>query len=65
MKLLRKLLIRKQGIPLMYVLYKPWKAKPNVNFKMHPNIKRDEYLKFMFTEIADDIRTKYGDGEGL
>lgn len=53
-KLERKSIDEMGGIPLMWLIYQPNKSVPNMEFRLHPSIKHDEYIGTRFKEIADD-----------
>ena len=52
------------GIPLLWVIYKPEKPVPNMEFRLHPMFIEDEYLNCIFKEAANYMRDKYLEGEG-
>jgi len=52
------------GIPLLWVIYKPEKPVPNMEFRLHPMFIEDEYLNYIFKEAANYMRDKYLEGEG-
>ena len=55
-----KMAIKKLGgIPLLWVIFKPWEKEPNVWFYPHPSIKHDDFLSKHFTEIAGYIRENW------
>lgn len=49
------------GIPVLWVVYKPQHEPPNMMFHLHPDIGHDSYLNAMFSDIADHIREEYGE----
>lgn len=60
-KLEKKSLNELGGIPILWLVYQPNKPEPNMEYKLHPSIKHDEYLKNQFKEIADYLRENYCD----
>lgn len=47
------------GIPIMWLDYAMRKPRPNMIWRLHPDIKRDEKLKVMLGEVTDYIRDNY------
>lgn len=47
------------GIPLMWIIYKPDKPKPNVIVNLHYAIKMDAELTRKFAELAEMIRERW------
>jgi hypothetical protein len=60
----RKSYRKNNGILIMWAVYRPELPTPNVFFKLHPDLKHDDYLKPKFGEIAEHIRKYYGDWGG-
>ena len=58
-RLYAKLVQRAKGIPIMFVIYKPWKKDNNVTVSSIAPFEQDEYLIVRFKEIADHIRNCY------
>lgn len=55
----RKSVKKMGGIPLMWLIYKIDQPEPNMEFRLHPSIEHDEYLKKQFGDIADYLRDNY------
>lgn len=60
-KIERRSLRELEGIPLLWLLYQPNKPEPNMEYRLHPSIRQDEYLKKQFKDIADYLRANYTD----
>jgi len=58
-KLYHKMVQRYAGIPVMVVVYKPWRSGKNVYITTIEPFKNDAYLKQRFSEIAEHIREEY------
>lgn len=60
-RLERKSMNKMGGIPLMWLIYQPNKPEPNMEFRLYPSIKHDEYIGTRLKEIADYLRENYCD----
>ena len=49
------------GVPIAWIIYKPWESKPNVHLNIHPDIKHDYRIKQSMGSIADHLREHYSD----
>ena len=58
-KLYHKVVQRYAGIPVMVVVYKPWRSGKNVYINTIEPFKTDAYLRKRFSEIAEHIREEY------
>ena len=53
------------GVPVVWVLYRPWEPPPNVYYHVNPECKKDLWLAERMREMADYIRENYfNDEEG-
>lgn len=56
----KRMAIKKTGgIPIGWIIYKPWDGKPNIWFHLHPSVRHDKWLSERLSEIADYIRENY------
>jgi hypothetical protein len=62
-KLEKKCQRKMGGIPMLWVIYKPDKPVPNMEFRLHPMFKDDIALNTAFKDIADYMRDKYLEAE--
>lgn len=53
----RRLCIRLKGLPVMYIIYKPWQKGKNVI--LHSCFMADDYIDVRCKEIAEHIRDQY------
>lgn len=51
------------GIPLLWVIYKPEKPVPNMEFRLHPMFNGDKFLNDIFKIVADYMRDRYLEAE--
>jgi len=58
-KLYHKMVQRYNGIPVMVVVYKPWRSGKNVYITTIEPFKNDALLRQRFAEIAEHIREEY------
>ncbi len=58
-KLLKKLMLKYKGVPILVVVYKPWVKGKNVIFNSLIEFDSDEYLLVRYKEIAEHIRSNY------
>ena len=51
------------GIPVLFVTYKPYEPIPNIYYSFHPSITVDKPLDDNLRELADLLRDRYKEGE--
>ena len=49
------------GIPIAWIIYRPWQDAPNVYIHAHPEVGNDEGVMRRMKDLAEYIRENYGD----
>lgn len=60
-RLYKKLVRKYKGIPVMFLIYKPWRKGKNLFVYRLPPFGDDEYITARCDEIAEHIRALYQD----
>lgn len=61
-RLRNKSIIQHQGVPILYVVYKPQNDGKNViTYIADPDLRENEQLDYLFKNIADCVREHYAD----
>lgn len=55
----KRVIKRTGGIPVVYIIYKPWEDAPNVIFMLHPEIREDALMNEYAKKLADRVREIY------
>ena len=62
----KKLILRHDGLPIFYIVYKPQKDGKNViSYATHPDIQKDEKLDVLLRCAADRVREYYKENPKL
>lgn len=57
-----KSIMARNGIPILYVVYKPQKDGKNVfTYIADPELRQDKELDYLFKNVADCVREHYAD----
>ena len=49
------------GIPIAWIIYRPWQDAPNVYIHTHPEVGGDDGVTRRMKDLAEYIRDNYGD----
>lgn len=60
-RMYRRMCMKFKGIPVVYLVYKPWRKGKNVDVYRLPPFVDDEYITVRCDEIAQHIRALYQD----
>ena len=60
-RMYKRLVMKFKGIPVVYLVYRPWRKGKNVDVYRLPPFVDDEYIQVRCDEIAHHIRALYQD----